>query len=1085
MQLPDAVHEIIKYVKHIRTIPKEAGRVAHFAYMVGQIFGHEPKNVDDFTASMERGVTYVTKDGVLIRRGRLDAMLGHVIMEFKVDLKAGRKTAIKELKAYAVGLCREAGLDHIPFMGLATDGVTFERFLLNLPVGKALSEDNVEVTSAEVFEVKPDKESAESFYWFLMRNLMQTDDREATPQSFARDFGPSGQVYSVAMRSLEAAYELVRNDSDIQVAKGQWSKFLQYSYGSKVGEGQQGRILYLKHSYLSGLAKFMVWAAFQPKGSPTEENALVRDIVSGEFLGRMQVTGGHDRDIFHWVLKPEVEDLLAPMWLQLLRELKNYRLKNLKADVLKVLYETLVDPQDRHDLGEYYTPEWLCETVTDELWPEGAEFDGIVPTTLDPTCGSGSFLVTFIQRAKRALEEAEIDPEERANFIADRIVGFDVHPLAVMVARANYLLALGSLMEKSRDHVFIPVFMADTLIDRKDQNAPIRELNWDKGVPIRIGDPELDVVNFPTRRDEERRSFFDVLLNVAKTAAEEFERGNELSLAAVEKLLSRRIYNYKHYFPDDEATSAVRRLGAQMGQLARENRDTIWAFIARNFFRPYMFNGYFKFVVGNPPWLSFRYVSNAKYKEKLERFAITRYGVCSDKSSLRTQTELATTFLLHACHNFLYRNTGQLAFVVPRSVFSGDQHAKFREGPKGYAAQGFRIDKIWDLMDVQPLFNVPSCVVFAKWKKKGQAPDPIPGAVFKGRLGVREPLVADARERLTRRKVKWHLVKMGGRTAWSDSDKAPQFTGPSYYADKFFQGATIVPRNAFFVRVHGGLPKNPDKSVPVETDPEQAKTAKEPWKSLHFKGDIARRFLFKSAVAKHVLPFTLDGELPDVALPLILPKGKTGKPRLLTSKELREEGYVDAARYFENVEEQYAANRKGAASKRTETLSNQLDYMGKLTGQNLRARYLAVYAKSGTNVVSAVIDRNTLKSPYIMDHVLYSYATPTAKEAHFLCAFLNAPSLNTLIKPFQSRGLQGERDVHKKVLEVPLPKFDSSNNDHHQLAELGADCARKAAELRSTLTGKTVGTRRTAMRNALKDELAKIDALLPKIIKGM
>jgi hypothetical protein len=32
--------------------------------------------------------------------------------------------------------------------------------------------------------------------------------------------------------------------------------------------------------------------------------------------------------------------------------------------MLKTLYESLVDPEQRHDLGEYYTPDWLAQRVT-------------------------------------------------------------------------------------------------------------------------------------------------------------------------------------------------------------------------------------------------------------------------------------------------------------------------------------------------------------------------------------------------------------------------------------------------------------------------------------------------------------------------------------------------------------------------------------------------------------------------------------------------------------------------------------------------------------------------------------------------
>jgi hypothetical protein len=41
-----------------------------------------------------------------------------------------------------------------------------------------------------------------------------------------------------------------------------------------------------------------------------------------------------------------------------------------REDVLKGVYQQLIDPKDRHDLGEYYTPDWLCERIVQELLPK-------------------------------------------------------------------------------------------------------------------------------------------------------------------------------------------------------------------------------------------------------------------------------------------------------------------------------------------------------------------------------------------------------------------------------------------------------------------------------------------------------------------------------------------------------------------------------------------------------------------------------------------------------------------------------------------------------------------------------------------
>ena len=54
-------------------------------------------------------------------------------------------------------------------------------------------------------------------------------------------------------------------------------------------------------------------------------------------------------------------------------------------DLLKKLYQQLFPKSVRHDLGEYYTPDWLAEHVLNELGYEGDPDKRL----LDPACGSG------------------------------------------------------------------------------------------------------------------------------------------------------------------------------------------------------------------------------------------------------------------------------------------------------------------------------------------------------------------------------------------------------------------------------------------------------------------------------------------------------------------------------------------------------------------------------------------------------------------------------------------------------------------------------------------------------------------------
>ena len=84
-------------------------------------------------------------------------------------------------------------------------------------------------------------------------------------------------------------------------------------------------------------------------------------ILSGRALDEQGIQGAVESDFFDWVLEfSEGRDLV----LRIARQTARFRLRDVEVDVLKALYESLIDPAQRRDLGEYYTPDWLAAKVT-------------------------------------------------------------------------------------------------------------------------------------------------------------------------------------------------------------------------------------------------------------------------------------------------------------------------------------------------------------------------------------------------------------------------------------------------------------------------------------------------------------------------------------------------------------------------------------------------------------------------------------------------------------------------------------------------------------------------------------------------
>ena len=100
-----------------------------------------------------------------------------------------------------------------------------------------------------------------------------------------------------------------------------------------------------------------------------------------------------------------------------------------------------------------------------------------------------------------------------------------------------------------------------------------------------------------------------------------------------------------------------------------------------------------------------------------------------------------------------------------------------------------------------------------------------------------------------------------------------------------------------------------------------------------------------------------------------------------------------------------------------------------------------------------------------------------------MAAILNSTQVNEAIKPFQTMGLLGERDIEKKVLDLPIPIFNRKDKAHTHLAALGARASTEAAayvEANSDLPA--LGRARAAVRDALSSTMSDIDKAVAAIV---
>lgn len=142
-------------------------------------------------------------------------------------------------------------------------------------------------------------------------------------------------------------------------------------------------------------------------------------------------------------LKPEVVAYVVT-------ELQGYSLLRSPVDVKGVAYEEIVGSNLRGDRGEFFTPRNACRMAVAMLDPRPNE------RILDPSCGTGGFLITGMNHALDYIERAEReqwgDPTRGTDFERDElyrrrdeyfrqfVFGMDLNPALVRAAKMNMVM---------------------------------------------------------------------------------------------------------------------------------------------------------------------------------------------------------------------------------------------------------------------------------------------------------------------------------------------------------------------------------------------------------------------------------------------------------------------------------------------------------------------------------------------------------------------------------------------------------------------------------------------------------------------
>jgi hypothetical protein len=900
---------------------------------------------------------------------RIDVEVGCTVIEVKKSLysPAVVAAAVEQLTDYVQTRAAEMGQRYV---GILTDGKLWVAFH-EVDGGMREATRHTGVVGAA---------GATALLRWLEGVLATKRGVRAEPNEIAERLGAQSSSHALDYSTLAALYANSQDLPTVALKRELWANLLHSALGTQFTDSDD---LFLEHTLLVNSAEIIAHLVL---GLDVEQLSPAT-LLSGDQFSSAGLYGVVDRDFFDWILEVPGGDGFVTA---LARRLARFDWSKVEHDVLKVLYESVISAETRKTLGEYYTPDWLANKMVSEVIT-----DPLNQRVLDPSCGSGTFVFYAVRRFFDAADEAGMTLKDAMTLVSSRVMGIDLHPVAVSLARVTYLLALGRDRLNApggRGSLSVPIYLGDSLgWDQREDLMTVDHVV----IPTDVGDQlQSGDLRFAEHLLADSATFDDLveaLVNESGRAAG--KSTNKLSEGTVRRLAL-----------DATDLPALNANFVRLKQLHEAQRNHIWSYYIRNVSRPAWLardENRVDVLIGNPPWLSYRHMTEAMQK-RFKTLAKDRDFWHNETTA--THQDLAGLFVARSVERYL-KTGGRLAFVVPNSVVDRDYWGGFRRGR--FDGANVTFVPSWDLRRIRPhLFPRGSAVIFAtRCREAGAMPSQ--ALIWTGRAPHRHASIDTARQ--------LHQA-MGELSIGSDGEER------SPYAPRFSQGANLVPRVMFRVEAAAASTLGvPAGRVSVRS--KRSVSEKKPWKELpDLRGTVEAQFVWPTILGEQIVPFRV---LPTEKFVLPL----TRKGEVLSGDSPHIDAYPGLAAWVRQAEDLWAGH---GGSKMT--LTEQIDHMKKLTQQIPVPSIRVAYAASGMHVAAALITDPQV----VVEHAVYWAAVATEVEGRYLVGILNSPSLTDLVRPLMSYG-KDERHIDKHVWKLPIPTYDPANDRHLEISRLSGE----------------------------------------------
>lgn len=979
-------------------------------------------------------------------RGKRDLSYNNVVIEFKnlgkfngkISSPAFREAMEERLLPYIIHAAKNDHVDERDYIGIAIDG----KHLAFAQVVEG------EIRPQHLLPVSP------TTFGMVVEACRKSFRRAVTARNLIEDFGHESARGLALMRALADGLSRALQsggNKKIRMLFEEWRTLygqvadlskeqlkdvngtLRFSYSGNTDDDIPAR-LFVIHTFDSLLIKLLAAEILAAHGLTSgtgfaEELATIDDdsvlidrlrvdIENGGFYEATGVRGFVEEAIFSWYLDACSDKAHLVMIVNALRdvlaEISLYRTDKLdqSRDVLRDLYQGLVPETLRKSLGEFYTPDWLVEFAVDKA----NVTDWLNTRVLDPTCGSGSFLVEIVRRKREAAVTKKMSAADTVTMLMDSVWGFDLNPLAVQSSRTSFLMVIADLLkEVPGQQIEIPVLLADAVY------SPARVPGSEESeVEYQIGSEVANLkVLLPAELAFDRATLdkvFVVMGELVETNAE-----YEKCAAA---LIKRKILSESFV---KDWSRPLKITYDQVLALHRQQWNGIWFRIVRNFFWSAT-AGKFDLIVGNPPWVRWSKLPNA-YRERAKP-TCEQYDIFSETPHHGGNELDISGMITYTTADKWLKEKGSLVFVITQTHFQTPSSQGFRR---------FRINDTYrlipvsvdDMKSLKPFRGVANKTSIAVFRKDTGVPEyPVPYCVWDTAEGYSRAIPSDLSKNAVLGRVliekregtpvgeegsPWAILPVGrfdvvkritGRCGWVQGRK----------------GITADLNGLYFVPITNSNATT--GLVEITSRPEAGRT------------DIgkARSFWIEPTLLFPLLKGAADFKScylnPTHGLFVLVPNDGITRDYYESSETRMDAICQKTKQYFKTYEKSLRA--RSTWSKR---MVNAPYYAVYNVGTYTFAPFKVVWAEQSGNFCAAVASNGNVplvgQRPYIPDHKIFFVDFQEEEGAYFLCGLLTS----SLVKEFvESHNISIQvGDIFK---HMNLPEFDGGQTSHKRIAKL-------------------------------------------------